>query len=153
MMMRLSRFPETGLAHAKNYVRGSEVSSGEGTYNNPLGANFQMRESIEWNKYKTELNRRVKQGFILGYVSADWFKEKLRIHSVGNNQNFKLVERSRYGFSRPSHIERFSIKNMLYELSHPGEWFFNKLDKRLYIYPYNSSPETSMIGKFADQCG
>jgi hypothetical protein len=147
-MMRLSRFPEVGFAHVKYYFPGSEPSTGTGDFSNPLGASFQMKESIDWTKYQTELARKGNQAFITGYVSADWYKEKLRIAYVGSAQNFQLVDRAKYGFMKAG-VERFAVKNVLYAMNQPGEWFFDKLDNRLYIIPYSNSVVSTTIGVWA----
>jgi hypothetical protein len=147
-MLRLSRFPDVGFAHVKHYFPGSEPSSGTGDFNNPLGASFQMRESIDWPKYQAELARKGNQAFILGYVSADWFKEKLRIAYVGSAQNFQLVDRSQYGFME-ANVERFAVKNVLYAMNRPGEWFFDKLDNRLYTIPYDGNIASTNMGVWA----
>jgi hypothetical protein len=147
-MLRLSRFPDVGFAHVKHYFPGSEPSTGTGDFSNPLGASFQMRESIDWPKYQAELARKGNQAFILGYVSADWYKEKLRIAYVGSAQNFQLVDRSQYGFMK-ANVERFAVKNVLYAMNQPGEWFFDKLDNRLYVIPYDGNIASTNMGVWA----
>lgn len=146
-MLRLSRFPDVGFAHVGRDL-GGEAASGTGDYDAPLGAAFTVREAGDWAKYRAEIARDGRQAFILGYVSAPWFKEKLRIARVGDDDSLKLVDRSRYGFGNVR-IERFAIKNVLYAMNAPGEWFFDELDQRLYIIPYDDDPTAAAIGVWA----
>ncbi len=154
-MLTISRFPNLGFAHINNasIVPGLETNNTPGTETDPKGAQFKLSESIDGNKWSIELNR-IKKAQIRGYVSADWNKETRRIHSVGSNGAIRLMDGSSYGIrNRGSSPNRLFAFHLLCELDEPGEWYFDNLDNKLYLWPSQPIDSTSEIGVWAGpQC-
>ena len=120
-----------------------------GTYGSPKGAKFQLSESVNWAKVREELTRGGKQAYAIGYLSVAWFKEKISITQITSDDAFRLKDSTRYGFGLQKPV-RCAIKNVLYFVDTPGEWFFDTTDNRLYIYPYDgANPTTASLGVWA----
>ena len=146
-MMYLGRYPNIGFAHVSNVVT-DQTSTGQGTYTNPVGASIALRETVNNAKWNAELNR-IQKSTIKGYVSADWYKEELRIHSVNTNGVIRLVDGAKYGFGGASAVERCYIRNMLCEIDEPGEWYFDDIEKKFYLWPQGDINSTTHIGIWA----
>lgn len=150
-MKTLARFPNIGFTHMdRNSVNVSqEVNNTIGTYDNPRGGQFKLTESINANKWNEEISR-TQAVQLSGYISATWFNESNEIHSVSSSGEFKLLSGTRYGLddlrNRP---RRFFVYNLLYELDEPGEWYFDKIDSRLYIWFDTNVNQNTIIGVWA----
>jgi Secretion system C-terminal sorting domain len=148
-MMIIARFPNIGYGHiVDNTVSGEKVNI-DGDVNMASGAQFKIRESIDATKWNTEL-KRIKRAAIKGYISADWLKETNPIFSVGVDGTIKLMNGSRYGIKkRGNSPNRLFANQLLCELDEPGEWYFDPIDKKLFIYPYQVISNNSKIGVWA----
>ncbi len=145
-VMQLSRFPNIGFD--KMTLHTADIQIGEqGTPSNPLGAVVSMSKTFKGD-WQTELAR-IQKARLTGYVSADWLSESLRIHSVAPDNRITLMDGSAYGFGGPSHVERAYVSNLLCEIDEPGEWYFDDIDNKLYIWPRSPIDGTTVIGVWA----
>lgn len=151
-MATVARFPNKGFAQINNSTVAGEIKFVEGTHENPKGAEFKLKETIDVSKWNIELSR-LKQARIRGYISAPWFKEDISLSSISSSGYIKLRDGSKYGIKTGSDIGRLFIYNLLCELDSPGEWYYDTTDSRLYIWPIEPITESSSIGVWAGpQC-
>jgi hypothetical protein len=71
-----------------------------------------------------------------GYFHNDWYFQDEPVGAITEN-TIQLLHHTRYGIldkikSLPRRVRLF---NVLAELDEPGEWYFDKKEKRLYIWP------------------
>jgi hypothetical protein len=148
-MMIIARFPNLGYGHIIDNTASGEQINIEGDATTAKGAQFKIRESINATKWNAELNR-TKRATIKGYISADWLKETNSIFSVGTDATIKLMNGSKYGIKkRGNSPNRLFALQLLCELDQPGEWYFDPIDKKLFIYPYQAISSNSKIGVWA----
>jgi hypothetical protein len=137
-------FPNVGMSQVNTTVS-TEAASGVGTLVAPLGALYTIKESFDKVKWGAELAR-IQKARASGYVSADWFKETIQLKSINaTSGNIKLVGRTKYGWANAG-VERLYYEHLLCELDQPGEWYFDDLDNRLYIWPYSAISSSTVVG-------
>jgi HYR domain len=148
-MMIIARFPNLGYGHILDNTASGEQVNQKGDETNPKGAQFKIRESFDAAKWNAEITRH-KRAYIKGYISADWLKETIAIFSVGTDGIIKLMDGSRYGIKvRGGSPNRLFALQLLCELDEPGEWFFDPIDKKLFIWPYQPIDSLSKVGVWA----
>jgi Secretion system C-terminal sorting domain len=148
-MMTIARFPNLGYGHILDNTATGEQVNVIGDATTAKGAQFKIRESFDAAKWNAELNR-IKRASISGYISADWLKESNTIFSVGIDGTIKLTNGSRYGIKkRGNSPNRLFASQLLCELDEPGEWYFDPIDKKLFIYPLQALNVNSKIGVWA----
>jgi len=148
-LMPGSRFPNVGYAHVDNITSQQSQNGQQGTTSNPVGPTFTLMESpaSSWSMWQTELNRFASankhRATIVGYISADWWKEHIGIHSCDSSGRIRLKDAGRYGFrDHPRGWEnRMFVKFLLCEIDTPGEWAYDSITNQLYVWP--RSPITS----------
>ncbi len=146
-MLQQSRFPNIGFTFGNSVDRSGEVLNTQGTDADPKGALFTPRHTPQGN-WNAELIR-IRKARCRGYVSAQWKNETLRIHSVTTGYRVTLMDGSSYGFSHDG-INRPFVDNLLCEIDEPGEWYFDDLENKLYIYPPDGSlGATNVLGVWA----
>ena len=78
--------------------------------------------------------------WLMGYWRYDWHSEVLKLGSYDANTHVaRLAGPSTYGLgngkSWPFNVRRFYALNLLEELDAPGEWYLDRVEKKLYWYP------------------
>ncbi len=150
IMMNVARFPNIGYGHINpgTLNNGSEVVNTDGNDSQARGAKFKLYESFDGGKWNKEINRN-KFAMVSGYYSAHWLKESSLIFSVSSGGEFHLMDGSRYGIKDHSGPERLYVTRLLCELDTPGEWFFDPIDNKLFIWPTSPINSNSKIGIWA----
>lgn len=144
--MIIARFPNYGFAHILDNTVSGETVGAIGNETTAKGAQFKIRESFSAAKWNAELNRK-KRALVKGYYAADWFKDKSPIFSVSTSGVIKLMNGSRAGISvRGTSPNRLFAMQLLCELNDPGEWYFDPVDNRLYVWPYTPITSNTKIG-------
>ncbi|HUV25785.1 MAG TPA: LamG-like jellyroll fold domain-containing protein, partial [Anaerolineales bacterium] len=145
IMMHQSRFPNVAFDEVTKYVNDIQIGT-QGTPSNPLGAvvGMYMTFNGDWH---TELGR-IQKARMRGYVSADWLKETLRVHSVATDNKITLMDGAAYGFGN-AHVLRAFVDNLLCEIDESGEWYFDDTDDKLYLWPYTTITEDTVVGVWA----
>lgn len=71
-----------------------------------------------------------------GYFHNDWYFQDEPIGRIENGQ-VQLLRHTRYGIQKKikSMPRRVRLLNVLAELDQSGEWYYDKKDKRLYVWP------------------
>ena len=118
----------------------------------PTGAVFKVRGVLDYKKLKAEFDRTKDIG-VFGYHSNDWFYQKENLGAVNAvDENLKLLRFTRYGVGNPKLPlpRRVKLINVLCELDEPGEWYYDHVDKKFYIWPVeplsNEKPLTIVGG-------
>lgn len=152
-MATVARYPNIGFAHVDNGTVTGEVIAENGTDSDPKGAKFKLRETIDATKWSAEILR-VKKMQVKGYFSAPWYKEDILVHSVNSSGVIKLLDGSKYGIKKAAdEIRRMFVYNILCELDEPGEWYYDSIDSRLYLWPSELITSNMSIGVWAGpQC-
>jgi hypothetical protein len=145
----------------------------------PCGANFSLTESPT-GAWERELVAGPgfggKQVTLEGYVGADWFHETHTIVRVvrtndGANTSVQLGESSHYGIceasvhrqNRPAGCTggdqggapgRFRVHGLLSNVDQPGEYFYDRASRVLYLIPPSDASEHSAeLGFWAGESG
>lgn len=140
--LTLARWPNAGYAHAAKILSPGAVWMDGRTKTPrptsskqaPIGGEFTLRE--KWSgDWTGELAADFSAPILRGYFCADWNLESSPIASVTDGR-VKLVRESMYGFKGTEKLpRRVFVSGMLSELDQPGEWFFDKRDGWLYVWP------------------
>jgi hypothetical protein len=148
-MMTVARFPNLGYGHIIDNTASGEQVGAIGDATSAKGAQFKIRESFNAAKWNAELTR-IKRAKVFGYLSSDWLRENNPIFSVGTDGMIKLTNGSKYGIvKRGTSYNRLFASQLLCELDEPGEWYFDPIDKKLFIYPVSTITTNSKIGVWA----
>lgn len=149
--MGLAQYPNAG-----EYMRiDKRVKDGETT--------------TKWNDRKDDPNRpkfpepavfsvddaRIKRwttandAWVFGYWKYDWSDQTIPVDKIDpDNKTISLAVQSHY---LPTEGQRFYIYNLIEELDIPGEWYYDKDSGMLYLYPYDTNPQSSMILGFSEK--
>jgi len=168
--MQVARWPNRGYCHLDKVIdmgptlRWLTKGQREPSYSfeNPIGGKFTIREKADFPAWKTELAR-TKDVLQDGYLSNDWTKDSNQVARISKDGVFQLLDSTRYGiggvrykggFADPSHKPSFMpnlpnrrlvFENLLCELDMPGEWYFDRTDKKLYIWPITEDYKKARI--------
>lgn len=145
----ISRFPNEGYTRIeKTKVQtGFETVNQTGTNNAPKGPVFELDPFYNFNNtaWDAEINRNNKI-LSIGYTSAKWFKETIGVSNAAiSGKRIRLKNGTRYGIENRNALMRTYFINILYELDEPGEWYFDDVDNKLYMYPPSVFNENSRI--------
>ncbi len=148
-MIHASRYPNTGYVHINDGTisNADEKVNKKGTDSQAKGGTFKLYESFDAAKWNAEIQRS-KRAEVIGYYSADWLKETSRIFSLTGSE-IHLMNGSRYGLKDRGRPNRLYVKYLLCELDQPGEWYYDALDKKLYLWPTAPITKDSKIGIWA----
>ena len=151
----LARWPDKGYAHAQKIIEEGAVWTNGRTLGprpvssreNPIGGEFTLRESWRGD-WAGELAAGVSKPEVRGYFYFDWWFERNPIASVQAGK-LKLQSDSRYGFGGKEKLpRRIYVSGLISELDRPGEWFWDTINKDLYIWPVADNAPVSIAGRF-----
>lgn len=133
-LMPISRYPKTGFMNIEKslgktpiYFRNNQNGTKEGifTCNDPT--------VNSWKSYK--------QWLLVGYWNADWATQRHTVKSF-NDGVIEVNEPYHHMGYRDGECfttnegANFYILNALEAVTEPGEWFIDRSNKKLYVYPY-----------------
>ncbi len=148
----VSRYPNLGFSvfRKETVKKGFEQVNKEGTHQNPVGPVFKLFDpfdSYNVNAWENEIKRH-KKIQMTGYTSAAWLRESNFVATTKRDGNFiRLVNGTAYGIENREVNRRKNVvfSNILYEIDEPGEWFYDEIEKKLYMYPYTPIEKDSRI--------
>ncbi len=150
-LLTQSRFPNIGFVHAKELLEKDEATRWQkkpikGTKETPNGALFTLRETpaATWQQWEKEIASH-NRGTAFGYISAQWYREAMPIHSIHPEKKaIRYLTQSRYGLEEIIHKfqSRLAVKYLLCEIDSPGEWYFDSIENRLFLWPTPDSNPT-----------
>ncbi|MCS7458946.1 discoidin domain-containing protein [Paenibacillus doosanensis] len=119
-VMTLARWPNEGFTTVNQVVYAGNSSQGTGyTFTYDDGG---LRP---WSS--------ANDTWALGYWGNDWFTNDLQIKSI--DQATKTIETYNTSSYAMKAGQRFYFYNILEELDAPGEWYLDRADGMLYLYP------------------
>lgn len=155
--LQLARWPNRGFTHLDRVVEMGPtlrwLTRGEKppaySYDKPVGGRFTLLEEANVDAWQDELarTRDIRQG---GYLSNDWTEDKNQLARISDDGVIQLLDATRYGiggvkyrggFASPGEEPRFLkhrrlyFMNLLCELDMPGEWYFDRGENKLYLWP------------------
>lgn len=155
--LQLARWPNRGFAHLDEVVDmgptlrwlTKDQRPPRYSYDKPIGGRFTVREPFDRQAWHHELTRTsdIRQR---GYLSNDWTEDKNQVARINDDGVFQLLDSTRYGiggiryrggFADPDDEPRFKqhrrlfFENLLCELDMPGEWYFDRQEQKLYLWP------------------
>ncbi|NMH86722.1 T9SS type A sorting domain-containing protein [Flavivirga algicola] len=148
--LNIARFPNEGFAvfRKEQVINGNESVNTTGTYEDPKGPVFKLRShTYDIDAWEKEIIRNKKLQ-MKGYTSALWLNETALVATVKSNGDYiRLVNGTAYGIEtrEVNRLKKVYFTNILYELDTPGEWFFDEIDNKLYVYPTSPISENSEI--------
>ncbi|AUP81686.1 right-handed parallel beta-helix repeat-containing protein [Flavivirga eckloniae] len=141
-MLQLAQWPNRGYHHiAKIHERGPTtrwLKPGEKpmgySKENPTGGKFSFKEELS-PLVQAEFER-TGDMYAQGYFHNDWYFQHEPVGTV-NEDVIQLLHHTRYGIVNKikSIPRRVRLFNVLAELDQPGEWYFDKKEQRLYVWP------------------
>jgi len=137
----LATIPDQGFLTVDNK---QILGTGTGTYENPLGPVFTIKENINFALLGAELARGGRQAYTDGYLGTEFGRRRIPLVRMGSTggRSFVLKDKTAGVFATVA-VSRFRVANVLSGLDGPGEWFFDKLDNRLYFWPLSGSISSS----------
>ncbi|WP_205958080.1 right-handed parallel beta-helix repeat-containing protein [Flavivirga algicola] len=101
---------------------------------NPTGGKFSFKEDLS-PMVQTEFER-TRDIYAQGYFHNDWYFQHEPLGSINNNV-VQLLHHTRYGIVNKikSIPRRVRLFNVLAELNEPGEWYFDKKEQKLFVWP------------------
>ncbi|GAA3612782.1 right-handed parallel beta-helix repeat-containing protein [Flavivirga amylovorans] len=158
-MLQLAQWPNRGYNHISEIVEEGPTTRwlkpGEKpmpfTKENPTGGKFIFKEAFS-PAIRSEFER---TGDIRaqGYFHNDWYFQDEPVGSIKNNV-VQLLHHTRYGIVNKIKTvpRRVRLFNVLAELDEPGEWYFDKKDQRLYLWPIEGfNPKESTLTIIGNQ--
>lgn len=123
----LARWPNEGFTSFTERVeQGDDKHPGAFVYNNPRAKRWNFAEGVWLN----------------GYWTHDWDNRSVKAASYGEENGrtnvLRLAAMVPYGVmggTWGAKERRFYAFNLLDELDAPGEWWLDRVNKRLYLYP------------------
>lgn len=99
-----------------------------------------------WEQWERELKRTNTRNQLTGFIEANWLLSSQPLHAA--NAEKQCVHLSRalsYGWAWRNNDKPFRLFGLLCELDAPGEWHFDVLTNRLYLYPPSKITESTSI--------
>lgn len=122
----LARWPNTGFTSFTKAIAPGDKEPGAFLWSNSRAKNWNFAAGV-WLK---------------GYWTHDWDCRSVKVASFGEengtNDVMRLAAPVTYGLARGTwgrKERRFYAFNLLEELDAPGEWWLDRANKRLYLYP------------------
>ncbi len=129
---KIATWPNRGQVTVKTKVSNG---SGAGTFTDPKGPIFSLRESVDLTLFSAELRRNNQQALIDGYIGGLGDRSVTPLVRIDTPADWRLYMRDTPGPIELNPTPRFRITNMLAALDKEGEWFFDDVNKQLFLWP------------------
>jgi len=152
-ILSLAQWPNRGYNHIKEIpdagptTRWLKPGEKPAPYSkeNPTGGKFITKETLSPLVQKEFERSGDMQA--QGYFHNDWFFQPEQVGGI-EDQVVQLLRYTRYGILMKikSVPRRVRLVNVLAELDEPGEWYFDRIDKKLFLWPIPGfQPKTSSL--------
>ncbi|TNJ45861.1 right-handed parallel beta-helix repeat-containing protein [Tamlana fucoidanivorans] len=141
-MLQLAQWPNRGYNHIGEILEEGPTTRwlkpGEEPMSyskeNPTGGKFVFKETL--SPLVIQEFERTKDMRAQGYFHNDWYFQDEPVGQIENNV-VQLLHHTRYGIVNKIKTipRRVRLFNVLAELDEPGEWYFDKKEQQLYIWP------------------
>ena len=89
-----------------------------------------------------------KDAWVFGYWQYDWSDQTMSVAKIDPEK--KTIEPGDPNYYTITPGQRCYIYNLIEEMDVPGEWYYDKNSGKLYLYPLDNNPESSMILSFSE---
>lgn len=123
----------------------------KGSLDEPRGAHGRIGEREDemagtWLQWQKELARNNRRNLHTGFIEANWLLSSQPLVSANAEMRSMYFSRAlAYGWEWRKD-KSFKVFGLLCELDQPGEWHFDTLTNRLYIYPPEPLTDETKIG-------
>jgi len=141
-MLQLAQWPNRGYNHIGKIVEEGPTTRWlkpgekpkEYSRKNPTGGKFIFKETLS-PAIQKEFERTGDMQ-AQGYFHNDWYFQDESIGKI-DSDTIQLLRYTRYGIVNKikSIPRRVRLFNVLAELDEPGEWYYDKKESRLYVWP------------------
>lgn len=152
-LLQLAQYPNRGYNHIETIVETGPTTRwlkpGEKpmpySKEKPTGGKFILKEKLSplvQKEFERTGDMRAQ-----GYFHNDWYFQDEPVGKI-NDGEVQLLHHTRYGVLNKIKTipRRVRLINVLAELDEPGEWYFDKKEERLYVWPIKGfKPETSEL--------
>lgn len=141
-MLQIAQWPNRGYNHIGTFVELGPTTRwlkpGEKpmpySKENPTGGKFILKEALSplvAAEFKRSGDMRAQ-----GYFHNDWYFQDEPVGAF-KGEEIQLLHHTRYGIVNKIKTvpRRVRLLNVLAELDEPGEWYFDKKEERLYVWP------------------
>ncbi|NMH89867.1 right-handed parallel beta-helix repeat-containing protein [Flavivirga algicola] len=124
----------------------------KGSLQEPRGAqaNFSNKKDQmagTWLQWENEIARNNTRNQLTGFIEASWLLSSQPIYAASaKTESVHLSRALGYGWAWRKNDKPFRVFGLLCELDQPGEWHFDTLTNRLFIYPPEPMTEHTEIG-------
>lgn len=133
------------------YLEPGKNRAWKGSLEEPRGASACFDKKGEemagtWQQWEDELKRNNSRNQLTGFIEASWLLSSQPIYAASAKD--KCVQLSRalaYGWAWRKNDKPFRVFGMLCEIDSPGEWHFDPLTNRLFVYPPESLTEDTEV--------
>ncbi len=147
-IMPLAQYPDSG-----EYMKiGDVIDKGDGMsawYNNtdPNKPSAPNPGTFKVDDERISRWANADQAWVFGYWQWDWSDQTMPVEKIDvEAKTIKPYYQSYYTITKG---QRFYIYNLIEELTAPGEWFYDKNTGILYIYPYDTNPQSTVLLGFS----
>jgi hypothetical protein len=128
-------------AGAVPFLESGRERGWKGSLEEPRGAQagFSKKENEmagTWYQWENEIKRNNKRNQLTGFIEANWLLSSQPIYSAsGATKSVHLSRALSYGWAWKNNDKPFRVFGLLCELDQPGEWHFDPITNRLFVYP------------------
>ena len=123
----------------------------KGSLSEPRGARAGISEREDemagtWQQWEDELKRNNKRNTLKGFIEANWLLSSQPIYAAsGADKCVHLSQALAYGWAWKNNDKPFRVFGLLCEVDSPGEWYFDTITNRLYVYPTSPMTDSTVI--------
>ncbi|MDO7172520.1 carbohydrate-binding protein [Mariniflexile sp. AS56] len=152
----VAQWPNKGFGYIETITDGGPfdrfLAPGESppaySFESPSGGKFIMENGCATDL--TLLNNDLMDSediAVEGYLSNDWFYDRNFLARVNTEtREMQLLKHTRYGIQELGSVpRRFKLINALSQLDMPGEWYYDKKRKQLFIWPLQPITQSKPI--------
>jgi hypothetical protein len=131
----IDKIPDKGAVWMPGRTKGEKPLE---SFEKPIGGEFTLVEKFSGN-WTDEIAAKIGVPKAEGYLNQDWYLESHRLAKF-NLGAVKLLDASHYGVAKNEKLpRRVRFEGLLSELDEPGEWFWDKERRTLYLWPISPS--------------
>ena len=149
--MNLAQYPNSGeymLVH-KRIKDGETIKNWVAREDDPARPKVPEPAAFTVDDSRIERWADAKNAWVMGYWKYDWSDQTIPIEKIDVKN--KAIYWSIQGYYLPTAGQKFYIYNLIEELDVPGEWYYDDDSGKLYLYPYDTNPQSSMILGFSEK--
>ncbi|WP_170179702.1 right-handed parallel beta-helix repeat-containing protein [Flavivirga rizhaonensis] len=133
------------------YLEPGKPRGWKGSLKEPRGAQVNISDKVDdmagsWLQWQEEINRNNTRNQLTGYIEANWLLSSQPIYAASaETKSVHLTRALGYGWAWRKTDKSFRVFGLLCELDQPGEWHFDPLTNRLFVYPPKPMTEKTQI--------